>query len=72
PIQDSLQNEEAGVQLWVILLIVGLLILLVAVIIVVVFIKTNFPRNTYPLEKTELKHHLNPEEDLLNQSFQEI
>ncbi|XP_055871170.1 neural cell adhesion molecule L1-like isoform X2 [Biomphalaria glabrata] len=72
PIQDSLQDEEAGVQLWVILLIVGLLILLVAVIIVVVFIKTNFPRNTYPLEKTELKHHLNPEEDLLNQSFQEI
>ncbi|KAK0053872.1 neuroglian [Biomphalaria pfeifferi] len=72
PIQDTLQYEEAGVQLWVILLIVGILILLVAVIIVVVFIKTNFPRNTYPLEKTELKHHLNPEEDLLNQSFQEI
>ncbi|KAH9512630.1 hypothetical protein Btru_038988 [Bulinus truncatus] len=66
------QAAEASSNLWLILLVCGLLVLIIAVVIIVVVIKTNFPRNSYPLEKTELKHHLNPEEDLLNQSFQEI
>ncbi|BFZ21113.1 hypothetical protein BsWGS_24152 [Bradybaena similaris] len=69
----ELTNVEAGgVHLWWVGLLCGILLILIAVIIIVAIVKSNFPRNSYPLEKAEIKHHLNPEQDLLDQSFQEI
>lgn len=58
--------------LWWIGIVCGVLAILIVVIIVFAIYKSNYPGDTYQLEKTELKHNLNPEEDLLNQSFQEI
>ncbi|GFR66792.1 neural cell adhesion molecule L1 [Elysia marginata] len=63
-------SESTG--LWWIGILAGVLVILIVIIIVIVVYKSNYPGETYQLEKTELKHHLNPEEDLLNQSFQEI
>ncbi|CAL1530324.1 unnamed protein product [Lymnaea stagnalis] len=72
PEQEPLVAASSGFKLWWVILVCGLLAIIIAVAIVIIVIKSNYPRDTYPLEKTELKHHLNPEEDLLNHSFQEI
>ncbi|XP_059140741.1 hemicentin-1-like isoform X2 [Physella acuta] len=63
---------EGGLALWVIMLICGLLTILVAVVIITAIVKSNFPRDTYPLEKNELSHDLDPATELLNKSFQEL
>ncbi|XP_059174801.1 neurofascin-like isoform X2 [Physella acuta] len=69
---ESLISAGGGFTEWWIILLCGLLVIIIAIVVVVVIIKSNYPRNTYLLEKKELKHNLNPEADLLNQSFQEI
>ncbi|GFO16110.1 neural cell adhesion molecule l1 [Plakobranchus ocellatus] len=64
--------KESTVGLWWIGVICGVLAIIITIIVVFVIYKSNYPGDTYQLEKTELKHNLNPQEDLLNQSFQEI
>lgn len=72
PAPTPVAEASSGSNIWWVILLCGLLAIIIAVAVVVIIIKSNYPRDTYPLEKTELKHHLNPEEDLLNHSFQEI
>ncbi|KAK3730084.1 hypothetical protein RRG08_055151 [Elysia crispata] len=64
--------KEASAGLWWIYILCGVVVILIVIVIIIIVYKSNYPGETYQLEKTELKHHLNPEEDLLNQSFQEI
>ncbi|CAG5116683.1 unnamed protein product, partial [Candidula unifasciata] len=63
---------ETGFELWWIAIIVAVLLIIIIILIIFCCIKRNYPGETYQLEKTELKHHLNPKEELLNQSFPEV
>ncbi|BFZ11037.1 hypothetical protein BsWGS_14076 [Bradybaena similaris] len=63
---------ESEFQLWWIAIIVAVLLIIIIILLIFCCIKRNYPGETYQLEKTELKHHLNPKEELLNQSFQEV
>uniref|UniRef100_A0A0B7BBY3 Ig-like domain-containing protein n=1 Tax=Arion vulgaris TaxID=1028688 RepID=A0A0B7BBY3_9EUPU len=62
----------ATFELWWIAIIIGVLVIIIVILIIICCVKRNYPGETYQLEKTELKHHLNPKEELLDQSFQEI
>ncbi|BFZ21112.1 hypothetical protein BsWGS_24151 [Bradybaena similaris] len=70
--EASVAAASGGFELWWALLVCGLMLIIVAVTIIIVFVKRNYPGESYPLEKTEIRHHLNPKEDLLNNSFQTI
>ncbi|RUS74379.1 hypothetical protein EGW08_017860 [Elysia chlorotica] len=70
--RQPITAAEASTGLWWIYILLGVLAIAIVFVVVIVIYKSNYPGETYQLEKTELKHHLNPEEDLLNQSFQEI
>uniref|UniRef100_A0A0B7B8G0 Ig-like domain-containing protein n=1 Tax=Arion vulgaris TaxID=1028688 RepID=A0A0B7B8G0_9EUPU len=69
---NPLVTDAAGIELWWIGLICGIILIIIAIIVIIAFLKSNYPGDTYLLEKAEIKHHLNPEQDLLDQSFQEI
>ncbi|CAG5122803.1 unnamed protein product [Candidula unifasciata] len=70
--ENLIDAGTENISLWWVGLLCGILFILIAIVIIIVVVKSNFPRNTYPLEKNEIKYHLNPEQDLLNQSFQEF
>jgi hypothetical protein len=65
-------EAEAGMPLWWIGLVCGILLIIIALVVIIIFVKSNYPGDTYLLEKAEIKHHLNPEQDLLDQSFHEV
>ncbi|KAK7475633.1 hypothetical protein BaRGS_00033126, partial [Batillaria attramentaria] len=58
--------------LWWLAIVCGVVVLVIAGILVFLMIHYNYPRQEYLLEKEERKHQLNPERDLLDQSFIEI
>ncbi|CAG5122804.1 unnamed protein product, partial [Candidula unifasciata] len=72
PATESLVAAEGGFELWWVIIACGVLLMVIVIAIIVVVAKRHYPGETYPLEKTEIRHHLNPKKELLNNSFQQI
>ncbi|BFZ21111.1 hypothetical protein BsWGS_24150 [Bradybaena similaris] len=69
---ESFLLANGGFELWWVFLLCVILFVIIIAIIVCVCIRMNYYGETYPLEKTELEHHLNPKEELINCGFKEI
>lgn len=66
------ENTSSAVRLWWILVIFGILIMILIPLVIFIIYKFRNRGETYRLEKTELKHNLEPRKELQNYNFKEI
>ncbi|KAK7091624.1 neuroglian-like [Littorina saxatilis] len=70
PVSDKVQAAKPS--FWWIGVVGGVIVLIIAIVVIVLMIRYNYPRQEYLLDREEKKHKLNPEQDILDQSFEEI
>lgn len=63
---------QASASLWWLGILFGIIVLIAAGVVIYLMIHNNYPRQEYHLEQEEIRHKLNPEKDLLEQSFVQI
>lgn len=71
-VEEPEKQQQAGTSLWWVWILLGVVVLGLAALAIALMVRYNYPRQEYLLEKEEKKHKLNPEQDLMDQSFTEI